>query len=72
MIAAETALDLFWRAANAHWVRYVGTTPTALVKHIIGVQDASLGRASEQTAHVHFALRRACDDASVLRTQSRR
>jgi hypothetical protein len=36
MIAAETALDLFWRAANAHWVRYVGTTPTALVKHIIG------------------------------------
>jgi hypothetical protein len=36
MIAAETALDAFWKAANRHWMRYVGTTPTALVRHIIG------------------------------------
>ncbi|KAF2029894.1 hypothetical protein EK21DRAFT_112377 [Setomelanomma holmii] len=36
MIAAEAALDAFWRAANAHWVRYTGTTPVALVKHVIG------------------------------------
>jgi hypothetical protein len=42
MVAAETALDAFWKAANAHWIRYVGTTPTALVKHIIG--DRALHR----------------------------
>jgi hypothetical protein len=36
MIAAEAALDAFWRAANAHWLRYVGTTPIALVQHLIG------------------------------------
>jgi hypothetical protein len=42
MIAAEIALDAFWKAANAHWMRYVGTTPTALVKHIIG--DRTLHR----------------------------
>jgi hypothetical protein len=36
MRAAETALDAFWEAANRHWLRYVGTTPAALVKHIMG------------------------------------
>jgi hypothetical protein len=36
MIAAETALDAFWKAAKRHWMRYAGTTPTALARHIIG------------------------------------
>jgi hypothetical protein len=44
MIAAETALDAFWHAAGAHWTRYVGTTPMALVKHVIG--DRAIQRTS--------------------------
>lgn len=36
MIQAEAALDRFWNAANAHWRRTIGTTPAALVQHIIG------------------------------------
>jgi hypothetical protein len=36
MIAAEAALDAFWKKANSHWLCYVGTTPSNLVKHIIG------------------------------------
>jgi hypothetical protein len=47
MIAAEAALDTFWKKANAHWLRYVGTTPTSLVKHIIG--DRAIQRTAAWT-----------------------
>jgi hypothetical protein len=36
VIAAEAALEAFWTAPNAHFRRYIGTSPVALVKHIIG------------------------------------
>lgn len=36
MISAEAALRTFWTEANAHWRFHVGTTPAALVSHIIG------------------------------------
>jgi hypothetical protein len=42
MVAAESALDAFWTAANAQWRKLVRTTPEAVVKHIIG--DWSLHR----------------------------
>lgn len=36
MRAAEAALGAFWKASDAHWHRHVGTTPLALVQHIVG------------------------------------
>jgi hypothetical protein len=36
MRSAEAALDAFWKGANRHWLSVVRTTPTTLVKHIMG------------------------------------
>jgi hypothetical protein len=36
MIAAEAALDDFWRTTKAYYRRYIETTPFALIKHIMG------------------------------------
>ncbi|KAH6643580.1 hypothetical protein C7974DRAFT_407311 [Boeremia exigua] len=36
MRSAEAALDRFWEAANAHWLRMAGNTPGALIKDIVG------------------------------------
>ncbi|KAF9696333.1 hypothetical protein EKO04_005368 [Ascochyta lentis] len=36
MRAAEAALDAFWNAANAHWLRVAGVTPGALIQDIVG------------------------------------
>ncbi len=44
MIAAEQALDNFWQLANEKFRRYTGTTPIALVEHLIG--DRPLQRTS--------------------------
>ncbi|KAJ8111716.1 hypothetical protein OPT61_g5750 [Boeremia exigua] len=48
MKAAEDALDAFWRSANVHWMKVNGTTPNALIKHIIG--DRKLERTSPWVA----------------------
>lgn len=39
MRLAEVALDSFWKAADAHWMRLTRTTPSALVKHIMGERN---------------------------------
>lgn len=36
MRSAEAALDAFWKAADVHWLHLIHTTPSALVKHIMG------------------------------------
>ncbi|KAF2821817.1 hypothetical protein CC86DRAFT_410896 [Ophiobolus disseminans] len=36
MISAEAALDTFWKTAEIHWTRHTGTTPMALISHIVG------------------------------------
>lgn len=39
MRSAETALETFWMVADAHWMRLIRTTPSALVKHIMGERN---------------------------------